>query len=126
MVCLATLSQAWLPFGSTRRAGSRSPTRLCVALSVWSTVRTQFDPHVLRLLEQLTQAHPAINDDDNMDEVGRASLELVGGYHVVPASSGEQGLEDRQRFAGLGVAGVLTKPFDPMSTQVAEILGWET
>ncbi|BAZ65617.1 MAG: response regulator [Pelatocladus maniniholoensis HA4357-MV3] len=33
---------------------------------------------------------------------------------------------DRQRFAKMGVAGVITKPFDPMSVwkQVAEILGW--
>ena len=34
---------------------------------------------------------------------------------------------DRRRFAGLGVRGVLTKPFDPMALpgKVAEILGWE-
>lgn len=33
---------------------------------------------------------------------------------------------DRQRFAALGVAGVITKPFDPvtLSTQVAKLLGW--
>ncbi len=33
---------------------------------------------------------------------------------------------DRQRFAELGVAGVLPKPFDPMtlSEQVADALGW--
>jgi CheY-like chemotaxis protein len=33
---------------------------------------------------------------------------------------------DRERFQGLGVDGVLTKPFDPMelSRQVAEVLGW--
>lgn len=34
---------------------------------------------------------------------------------------------DRQRFAALGVAGVLAKPFDPMalSGQLADVLGWE-
>jgi len=34
---------------------------------------------------------------------------------------------DRSRFQGLGVAGVLTKPFDPMdlSRQVSEVLGWD-
>jgi CheY-like chemotaxis protein len=34
---------------------------------------------------------------------------------------------DRSRFQDLGVAGVLTKPFDPMelARQVAEVLGWE-
>jgi CheY-like chemotaxis protein len=33
---------------------------------------------------------------------------------------------DRQRFAQMEVAGVITKPFNPMTfwTQVAEILGW--
>lgn len=33
---------------------------------------------------------------------------------------------DRQRFAKMGVAGVITKPFDPMTVwnQVNAILGW--
>jgi CheY-like chemotaxis protein len=33
---------------------------------------------------------------------------------------------DRQRFDALDVAGIITKPFDPMTIwlQVAEILGW--
>ncbi|KOP23059.1 chemotaxis protein CheY [Hapalosiphon sp. MRB220] len=33
---------------------------------------------------------------------------------------------DRQRFSKIGVAGVITKPFDPVTVwkQVAEILGW--
>lgn len=33
---------------------------------------------------------------------------------------------DRQRFATMGVAGVITKPFNPMTiwSQVAEILNW--
>jgi CheY-like chemotaxis protein len=33
---------------------------------------------------------------------------------------------DRQRFAALGVSGVITKPFDPitLSTQVMKLLGW--
>ena len=34
--------------------------------------------------------------------------------------------DDRTRFAKMGVAGVITKPFNPVtiSEQVAEILGW--
>ena len=34
---------------------------------------------------------------------------------------------DQRRFAGLGVAGVLFKPFDPLSLadQIAEVLGWQ-
>lgn len=33
---------------------------------------------------------------------------------------------DRKKFAELGVAGVITKPFDPVgiSEQIAELLGW--
>jgi CheY-like chemotaxis protein len=34
---------------------------------------------------------------------------------------------DRARFAGLGIQAVLVKPFDPLalSTQIANVLGWE-
>ena len=34
---------------------------------------------------------------------------------------------DRDRFSDMGVAGVIPKPIDPMtiSTEIAEILGWE-
>ncbi|MFC3807399.1 response regulator [Terrabacter sp. MAHUQ-38] len=34
---------------------------------------------------------------------------------------------ERRRWEGLGVAGVLAKPFDPfgLSVQVADILGWD-
>lgn len=117
-----------------------------------------------------------IDDDDGIREVARTSLELVGGYQVSAAASGEEGLDfahagqpdailldvmmpgldgpatfallqesagtrhipvilltaktqeaDRRRFAGLGVAGILTKPFDPMalSGDIAEIMGWD-
>lgn len=116
-----------------------------------------------------------IDDDDGIRDVARASLELVGGYDVTTASSGQEGLDvsrenppdailldvmmpgldgpatftrlqdqeetrhvpvilltaktqeaDRCRFAQLGVAGVLPKPFDPMTLagEVASILGW--
>ena len=35
---------------------------------------------------------------------------------------------DRSRFASIGVAGMLSKPFDPMALcdQIAGILGWES
>lgn len=37
------------------------------------------------------------------------------------------GLGDRQALLDLGVAGVITKPFDPMELagQLAQVLGWE-
>jgi CheY-like chemotaxis protein len=35
---------------------------------------------------------------------------------------------DRRRFAEMGIAGVIMKPFDPVTVwqQLAEILGWDT
>lgn len=35
---------------------------------------------------------------------------------------------DRRRFAAMGVAGIITKPFDPatLSRQVSECLGWSS
>jgi len=117
-----------------------------------------------------------IDDEDDIREVARMSLEMVGGWDVITACSGIEGLEkaaaerpdavlldvmmpvldgpstfaklqeneatrsipvilltakvqsaDKRRFAELGVAGVLTKPFDPMllPRHVSEILGWK-
>ena len=116
-----------------------------------------------------------IDDEDDLREIARDSLELLGGFQVSTASSGIEGLadakaqhpdailldmmmpgidgsatfqklqddaatrdipvilltanvqaNDRLRFAELGVAGVIAKPFDPISlaNQVAQILGW--
>jgi len=116
-----------------------------------------------------------VDDEDDIREVAGMSLEAVGGFEVVTASSGAEGLEraraeqpdailldvmmpgmdgpttfaalredastcgipvilltakvqasDRQRFDALGVAAVMTKPFDPMELpgQVADVLGW--
>ncbi len=116
-----------------------------------------------------------IDDEDDIREVAQVSLEVVGGWQVLTASSGMEGLarakaelpdailldvmmpglngpatfeklqsdsatreipvilltaklqpSDRQRFAELGVNGVIAKPFDPMnlSNQVADALGW--
>jgi CheY-like chemotaxis protein len=114
-----------------------------------------------------------VDDEEDIREVARVSLQLVGGWEVLTAPSGSAGVaeaernrpdailldvmmpemdgpatlaqlqanpatrgipvmfltakvqqSDRQRFAGLGVAGVLSKPFDPMQlpAQVDEIL----
>jgi CheY-like chemotaxis protein len=44
---------------------------------------------------------------------------------VVLLTAKVQGV-DQRRFAGLGVAGVLFKPFDPLTlaSQISEVLGW--
>ncbi len=116
-----------------------------------------------------------IDDEDDIREVAQVSLEALGGWNVLTASSGSQGIEratsdqpdailldvmmpgmdgpttfqklqaeegtrgipvifltakvqaaDRQRFADLGVAGVIAKPFDPMTLagDIAALLRW--
>lgn len=118
-----------------------------------------------------------IDDEEDIREVAQLSLEMVGGWEVVTAGSGSEGIAlakieqpdailldvmmpdmdgpatftqmqlyletqqipvifltakvqatDRHRFAELGVAGIIAKPFDPMNlaNQVAKVLGWST
>jgi CheY-like chemotaxis protein len=117
-----------------------------------------------------------VDDDDAIREVAQAALELIAGWEVDLAASGQEAVErcaadppdvvlldvmmpvmdgpttfarlqadprtqdvpvvlltakvqpaERRRWEGLGVAGVLTKPFDPLllSSEVADLLGWE-
>jgi CheY-like chemotaxis protein len=49
----------------------------------------------------------------------------VAGIPVVLLTAKVQGV-DQRRFAGLGVASVLFKPFDPLTLaqQIADVLGW--
>ena len=116
-----------------------------------------------------------VDDEDDIREVAQLSLEMMAGWQVLAASSGEEGIElaererpdailldvmmpemdgpttyqrlqenpatsgipvvlltakvqaaDHRRFSALGVAGVLSKPFDPMqlASDVARVLGW--
>jgi CheY-like chemotaxis protein len=50
----------------------------------------------------------------------------TAGIPVVLLTAKVQGV-DQRRFAGLGVAGVLFKPFDPLTlaSQISEVLGWK-
>ena len=50
---------------------------------------------------------------------------LTANIPVVLLTAKVQGA-DQRRFAGLGVAGVLFKPFDPLTlaAQISEALGW--
>ena len=117
-----------------------------------------------------------VDDDDAIREVAQTALELVAGWKVELAASGQEAVElcvadppdailldvmmpamdgpttfaqlqadartqdvpvvlltakvqpaERRRWEGLGVAGVLTKPFDPLrlSDEVAGLLGWD-
>ena len=116
-----------------------------------------------------------IDDEADIREIAQVSLESLGGWEVLTASSGQEGLAmaetshpdailldvmmpdmdgpatyerlraasstrhvpvilltakvqpaDQRRFASLGVGGVLSKPFDPLTlhTEVAQVLGW--
>jgi len=116
-----------------------------------------------------------VDDEDDIREVAQLSLEMVAGWDVIPARSGEEGIRlaaeerpdavlldvmmpdmdgpttfrrlrddpatssipvilltakvqpaDLRRFDGLGVEGVLSKPFDPMdlARQISATLGW--
>ncbi|RNM17350.1 response regulator [Nocardioides pocheonensis] len=124
----------------------------------------------------MTRRVLVVDDDDAIREVAQMALELVAGWKVELAASGEEALEisaadppdavlldvmmpsmdgpavfarlqadprthgvpvvlltakvqpaERRRWDGLGVAGVLTKPFDPLrlAEDVAQLLGWE-
>lgn len=116
-----------------------------------------------------------IDDEEAIQEIIQACLEDLGGWDVLVAGSGSQGLllaasesldgilldvsmpemngfetlqklqenpttqkipvtlltarvqpEDKERFAQLGIAGLILKPFDPLTLveQVAEVFGW--
>ena len=116
-----------------------------------------------------------VDDDDAIREIAQTSLELVAGWDVEVASSGEEAIQrclvrapevvlldvmmpsmdgpttfarlqadartrdvpvvlltakvqpaERRRWDGLGVAGVLSKPFDPLrlAADIEDLLGW--
>ena len=50
---------------------------------------------------------------------------ITAGIPVILLTAKVQGV-DQRRFAGLGVAAVLFKPFDPLTLaqQISEVLGW--
>ena len=50
----------------------------------------------------------------------------IAGIPVLLLTAKVQGV-DQRRFAGLGVAGVLFKPFDPLTlaSQISQALGWK-
>jgi len=117
-----------------------------------------------------------VDYEDDIREIAQMSLEEIGGWQVIAANCGAQGIAkaeaehpdailldvmmpemdgpttvlklrerpatknipvilltakvqamDRQKFAALGVAAILAKPFDPilLPGQIAAALGWE-
>lgn len=116
-----------------------------------------------------------IDDEEDIQEVVQLCLKTIGGWEVLTASSGQEGIAkgsaeqpdailldvmmpeldgvatfqelqtnpatrhipvilltakvqaaDQRRFAELGVAGIISKPFNPLTltSQIADALGW--
>jgi CheY-like chemotaxis protein len=100
------------------------------AVCGWSVVQAGSGPEGVRLAQD--QRPDAILLDVMMPDMdGPSTLQLlrsnpsVAGIPVIFLTAKVQG-SDRRRFAEMGVAAVLAKPFDPMllCTQIAEVLGW--
>jgi len=113
------------------------------------------DPDILKLIERRLgmrgyEVGTASNGVEALEAVALATPEAIVLDWLMPTMSGVEACAklkadpetaaipvvlltaktqeaDRRRFAGLGVAGVLTKPFDPMALpgHIAQILGWE-
>jgi CheY-like chemotaxis protein len=117
-----------------------------------------------------------VDDENDILTVAQASLEMLGGWEVLAAHSGREGIDlaaaeqpdailldvmmpdmdgpttyqmlqgkpetqnipvvlltakaqaaDHERLAKLGVNGILSKPFDPLtlSSQLSSVLGWD-
>lgn len=67
---------------------------------------------------------PAMDGPTTFKELQRG--EQTAGIPVVLLTAKVQG-SDQRRFAGLGVAGILFKPFDPLTLarQISDVLGWQ-
>ncbi len=100
------------------------------AVCGWSVVQASSGPEGARLAQD--QRPDAILLDVMMPDMdGPSTLQLlrsnptIAGIPVIFLTAKVQS-SDRKRFADMGVAAVLTKPFDPMllCTQIAEALGW--
>ncbi len=100
------------------------------AVCGWSVVQASSGPEGVRLAQD--QRPDAILLDVMMPDMdGPSTLQLlrsnptIAGIPVIFLTAKVQS-SDRKRFADMGVAAVLTKPFDPMllCTQIAEALGW--
>jgi CheY-like chemotaxis protein len=68
---------------------------------------------------------PAMDGPTTFREMQRSPQ--IAGIPVVLLTAKVQGV-DQRRFAGLGVAGVLFKPFDPLTLadQMSSALGWNS
>ena len=84
------------------------------------------------ILEAAKQQPEAILMDVMMPEMDGPTTfkqlqlnEATKGIPVILLTAKVQGV-DQRRFAGLGVAAVLFKPFDPLTlaSQISEVLGW--
>jgi CheY-like chemotaxis protein len=103
------------------------------ATAGWDTITASSGPDGI-----LAAANPARRPDAILMDVMMPGMDgpttfrqmqqdpLVSGIPVLLLTAKVQGV-DQRRFAGLGVAGVLFKPFDPLTlaTQICDVLGWK-
>ena len=101
-------------------------------LGGWATVTARSGKEALQIAE--TQAIDAIVLDVSMPDMDGFTV-----YEKLQANPVTKSIpvilltakilpSDRTRFAQMGIAGVIPKPFDPatISQEVAAILGWDT
>ena len=99
----------------------------------WETITASSGPDGIRAAADPKRRPSAILMDVMMPGMdGPTAFRLlqqnpaISGIPVLLLTAKVQGV-DQRRFAGLGVAGVLFKPFDPLTlaAQISQALGWK-
>jgi CheY-like chemotaxis protein len=103
------------------------------ATAGWETITASSGPDGIRAAADPKRRPHAILMDVMMPGMdGPTAFRLlqqnpeISGIPVLLLTAKVQGV-DQRRFAGLGVAGVLFKPFDPLTlaAQISQALGWK-
>lgn len=101
-------------------------------LAGWATLSAKSGQEALKLVREEAAAIDAILLDISMPDMDGFTV-----YEELQANQASRSIpvvvltakvlpSDRARFAQMGIAGVITKPFDPITIgdEVAKILGW--
>ncbi|HEY9848715.1 MAG TPA: response regulator [Leptolyngbyaceae cyanobacterium] len=101
-------------------------------LAGWATLSAKSGQEALKLVREEAAAIDAILLDISMPDMDGFTV-----YEELQANQASRAIpvvvltakvlpSDRARFAQMGIAGVITKPFDPITIgdEVAKILGW--
>ena len=101
-------------------AGWDIVTACCGADGIRAAGDPKHRPHAI-LMDVLMPGMDGPTTFRNMQQIPE-----IAGIPVILLTAKVQGV-DQRRFAGLGVAGVLFKPFDPLTlaSQISDALGWK-